>query len=282
MEIRLAQVFGFCEGVEKAIEKGERESTRQDAVHTLGELIHNPMEVNRLKSLGVSPVPSVEELSPGQTVLVRAHGLPKQEMKTLREKFRVVDATCPLVTKVQRAAQKESQAGRTVILFGNPNHPEIKGVISYTHDHRVVYSLDELKAVAAELQNTPVALLSQTTAGVAKFEEAGQYLLAHHPDAVVRNTICYATVERQEAVDELAREVDAVLVIGGPNSSNTKQLAAVAGRHCPRVYLLENAGELDPEWLRGVNVLGVTAGASTPQWIINEVLERAAALSEAA
>lgn len=282
MEIRLAQVFGFCEGVEKAIEKAERETGRQGKVHTLGELIHNPMEINRLEGIGVNAIETLNELPEGETVLIRAHGIRRDDLKAMKQNYRVVDATCPLVTKVQRAALKESQSGRTVILYGNPNHPEVKGVVSYADRYRVVYTLDDLKVATKELASEPVAILSQTTANVEHFQEACDYLLANHPDAVVRNTICYATVERQEAVDALAREVNAVLVIGGPNSSNTKQLAAVAKKHCERVYLLESAEDIDPAWLSGVDILGVTAGASTPQWIIDQVIAKAKNLGEAA
>ncbi len=282
MNIKLANVYGFCEGVEKAVEKGEREAAKSGTVHTLGELIHNPMEVERLHSIGVTAVADAADVAEGNTVLVRAHGIPRDQMKELRSQYRVVDATCPLVTKVQRAAQKEARAGRTVLVYGNPNHPEIKGVVSYTEKYRVVYSDEELAQACIDLKDEPVALLSQTTANVASFKKAGDYLTAHHPDAVVRDTICYATYERQEAIDELAREVDAVLVIGGPNSSNTKQLAAVARQHCQRVYLLEKPDDIQPAWVTGVNTLGVTAGASTPQWIIDAIIARAQALADAA
>ncbi len=268
MEIRLAKSYGFCFGVKRAIKIAE------ESPHsvTFGPLIHNKNEIQRLKErFDVGLVENVEEIKPKSKVVIRTHGIPKPLLEDLQSKeVEVIDATCPFVTKPQEIVAKMSEEGYSIVIFGDKEHPEIKGVMSYAKDPIVVLCVEELYGKPLKER---VATVAQTTRKFEEYQKIVTYLMQHKKEVRVFNTICNATFENQDAARELSREADVMIVIGGKNSSNTKQLFNICKEHCKESYLIENAQELKKEWFEGKKLCGITAGASTPNWIIEEVIE---------
>ena len=271
MEIRLAKSYGFCFGVKRAIKIAEESPNSV----TFGPLIHNKNEINRLKTnFDVGLVEEIDEVAPKSRVIVRTHGIPKDKLKILQERdVEVVDATCPFVTKPQQIVEQMSEEGYSVVIFGDKNHPEIKGVMSYAKDPVVVLSVEELQKALPKLKER-VATVAQTTRKFSEYTKIVNFLMEHKKEVRVFNTICNATFENQDAARELSREADVMIVIGGKNSSNTKQLFNICKENCPDSYLVENEEELRPEWFEGKKLCGITAGASTPDWIIEAVIEK--------
>jgi len=270
VEIRLAKSYGFCFGVKRAIKIAEESPNSV----TFGPLIHNKNEIERLKSrFNVGLVEEIEEVEEGGKVVIRTHGIPKDKLQKLKaKKVEVVDATCPFVTKPQEIVEKMSKEGYSVVIFGDINHPEIKGVMSYATNPIVVLSAEELLKHLGSIKEK-VATVAQTTRKFEEYKEIVNLLMKHKKEVRVFNTICNATFENQDAARELSQEADIMIVIGGKNSSNTKQLFNICKENCPSSYLIENAKELKKEWFKDKKVCGITAGASTPEWIIEEVIE---------
>ncbi len=268
MEIRLAKSYGFCFGVKRAIKIAEESPNSV----TFGPLIHNKNEIQRLKdSYNVGLVEDVKDVAPKSRVVIRTHGIPKPLLAELRQKdVEVIDATCPFVTKPQEIVERMSEEGYSVVIFGDKNHPEIKGVMSYAKDPVVVLSVEELKGKPLKER---VATVAQTTRKFEEYQKIVNYLMQHKKEVRVFNTICNATFENQDAARELSQKADVMIVIGGKNSSNTKQLFNICKENCSDSYLIENAKELKKEWFDGKKLCGITAGASTPNWIIEEVIE---------
>ena len=271
MEIRLAKSYGFCFGVKRAIKIAEESPNSK----TFGPLIHNKNEIERLaKNFNVGLVQDLEEIEPKSRIIVRTHGIPKDQLQFLKSQdVEIIDATCPFVTKPQEIVQKMSEEGYSIVIFGDKNHPEIKGVMSYAKDPVVVLSVQELKEYLAKLKER-VATVAQTTRKFEEYQKIVAFLMEHKKEVRVFNTICNATFENQDAARELSKEADVMIIIGGKNSSNTKQLYRICKENCPHSYLVENKDELKPEWFKGKKVCGITAGASTPNWIIEEVIEK--------
>ncbi|RDU68175.1 4-hydroxy-3-methylbut-2-enyl diphosphate reductase [Helicobacter cholecystus] len=270
MKVKLAKSFGFCFGVKRAIKIAQK---GQDGV-TLGELIHNQKEIDRLKQgYGVRLAKSIDEICKGDHVIVRTHGIPKDELKKLEDmEVEISDATCPYVTKPQKIVEQVSAEGYQVVIFGDIAHPEVKSVMSYSHTQAwVVKDLEELKQYKIPKKT---ALVSQTTKQTKQFYELAQYLLTHSYETRVFNTICNATFQNQDSAKELAKEVDIMIVVGGLTSSNTKQLFEIAKRHCADSYLIEDENGLELQWFEGKKICGITAGASTPDWIIQKVKQK--------
>ena len=226
MEVRLAKKYGFCFGVKRAIQIAER---NQHAT-TFGPLIHNAKEIERLqKDFDVSLSETLEEAQNSQSVIVRTHGITKQDLQTLRnQQISIVDATCPFVTKPQNIVEKMSNEGYQIIIFGDASHPEVRGVASYGEHVIIVGSIEELEQHSYKKK---VALISQTTKQPEQFGKIAAFLAARVNECRVFNTICNATFENQSAVEELSRDVDIMIVVGGKNSSNTKQLLKIAQKH---------------------------------------------------
>lgn len=270
MEIKLAENFGFCFGVKRAIEIAEESQNAS----TYGPLIHNREEINRLEeNFNVKTAHAMEELEGSQKVIIRTHGIMKNELEKLQESGKeIIDATCPYVTKPQKIVEEMSKEGYRVIIFGDENHPEVKGVKSYAHNEAwVVLSAEELKG---RYLGPKVAVVSQTTRKVKEFMKIVNYLMESVKEVRVFNTICNATFENQDAADQLSREADVMIVIGGKNSSNTKQLLSISASNCPDSYLIETPEEIEADWFSGKKLCGITAGASTPDWIIQNVIEK--------
>lgn len=282
MKITVADYAGFCFGVKRAVELAE-EAAQKGPVGSLGPLIHNPYEVERLKKLGLCPLNSLEEAASSQPVLIRTHGVGPGVYAALQEKgCPVIDATCPHVQKAQKVAREAQEEGYQVLIFGDRNHPEVQGIKAWTKDRAlVVSSLEELEQLKEQrLLADKVAVLAQTTEKEERFTAIVHYLQEHIPDLQVLSTICSATRLRQEAVAKLAPNVDVMIVIGGRNSSNTKKLAEACVEKGTPTYFIEKANELKHSWFQEAAHVGVTAGSSTPDWIIKEVIEQMEQMEE--
>lgn len=269
MEVKLARKLGFCFGVRRAIKIAEKNKNSS----TLGPLIHNYQEINRLKNdFNVGLKETYDDIQDGSTLIIRTHGIPKQVLESIATKpVRIVDATCPFVTKPQQIVEKMSEEGYEVVIFGDEDHPEIKGVKSYAKNGAlVIASLEELQQHS--FKRKKVALISQTTKQIEKFSQIACYLIENCAEVRVFNTICNATFDNQRACKELSKEVDIMIVVGGKTSSNTKQLLSIALEHCKDSYLVEDTSEIDSSWFVGKQMCGITAGASTPDWIVQEVV----------
>ncbi len=274
MQVLLAEEFGFCFGVERAVEMVEDALAEGATVRTLGPLIHNTQETQRLEAEGVRTIDAPAEVEEGVTAVIRAHGVTPEVQRELETRAtKVVDATCPFVTKVQKLAERAAAQGRDVVVVGNPDHPEMIGVVGYApHNSHVVRDASEVAALPD--LHAPL-VVSQTTLKLKTFLEAAEAVrLKSDAEPQIVNTICSATRDRQDAARALAGEVDAFYVIGGKHSSNSVKLLAVCQEQCPKSFLIETPAEIDPADLAGAERVGVTAGASTPNWLIEQVVAR--------
>lgn len=280
MKVLLADEYGFCFGVERAVEMVEDALGEGDTVRTLGPLIHNEQEMQRLGQYGVSTISEPVQIKRGETAVIRAHGVTPQVQKDLEEKAsKVVDATCPFVTRVQKLAARAAEQDRHVIVVGNPDHPEMIGVKGYAPEHAFVIKDESEVAALPRLRNPLV--VSQTTIKAKTFFDTAEAIKTKTDDEVqVVNTICSATRDRQDAARALAGEVDAFYIIGGRHSSNSRKLLAVCLEQCPKSFLIETEEEINPQDLRGAAIVGVTAGASTPNWLIEKVVKHIEAIGE--
>lgn len=276
MEIILAKTAGFCFGVDRAVRMTEQLAAGGHKVATLGPLIHNPQCVAALEAQGVVTANSPADVPPGYEVVIRSHGVGEDVYAELTQRgLSVQDATCPFVTKIHRIAQKAGQEGALLLIAGDKNHPEVQGIVGHAHGEVFVFAdLAELKAFSTSENCTkPVFVVAQTTFEVTKWLESTKFIKKVYTSPQIFDTICNATWARQQEAEELARRCDLVVVIGGRHSSNTQKLAAVAGRHC-RVLAVETAAELTAGDFARVTRVGVTAGASTPSSVIEEVLNK--------
>lgn len=275
MEIKVARHAGFCFGVRQAIEKGEALIAEgQGPIASYGPLIHNPQEVHRLESIGITSYDNFDDMREA-SVLIRTHGVAPEVYDEITDRNKtVVDCTCPKVQYVQRLAQENTREGRQVLILGDKAHPEVVAICGWTGNDAIVFiNMDELQALS--LEGKRICLLSQTTEKLERFQAAVDYLESLDlEELVVYNTICSATRERQHDADSLAREVELMLVIGGKNSANTRKLVSICQDAGVRTIHVEVANELNPEEFDGIQFVGLTAGASTPDWIIREVIDK--------
>lgn len=280
MEVLLAEEYGFCFGVERAVDMVEEALSEGGAIRSLGALIHNSQEMQRLEAKGVTTINSPAEADPSAVAVIRAHGVTPGVQRELEEKAaRVIDATCPFVTRVQHLAERAAAEGRDVVVAGNPDHPEMIGVVGYAPDN--TYVVRDASEVAALPALRRPLVVSQTTLKLKTFQEVAEAVRARSDvEPQVVNTICSATRDRQDAARALAGQVDAFYVIGGRHSSNSVKLLAVCQEQCARSFLIETADEINPQDLAGVNRVGVTAGASTPNWLIEQVVEKLRAIGK--
>ncbi len=268
MEVVLAKHYGFCFGVKRAIEIAEHSQNAS----TIGPLIHNNEEITRLKKdFNVDTLHDIKEVEGVEKAIIRTHGITKENLKFLNDKeIDIVDATCPFVTKPQQICEQMSNDGYDIVIFGDKNHPEVKGVKSYVK--RNVYVVLSAKELENEFLSNKIAVVSQTTRKIDEFMQIVNFLIRSHKEVRVFNTICNATFDNQDAARELAKKSDIMIVIGGKNSSNTKQLHGISKEFCEDSYLVERENELKEEWFRDKKRCGVTAGASTPNWIIEKII----------
>jgi len=270
LKIELAESLGFCFGVKRAIKIAEEEKN----AHTYGPLIHNSLENERLrKDFNVGLVENIEDLKSNSKVIIRTHGIEKKNLARLHEKdMEVIDATCPYVTKPQQIVEDMSKDGYDIVIFGDEEHPEIKGVKSYsTGNVYVALESSELDSIALKDR---VAIIAQTTRREDEYETLVSYLMRRVREVRVFNTICNATFENQDAANDLSMRADVMVVIGGKNSSNTKQLFRICEQNCKNSYLIESEAELESKWFENKTLCGISAGASTPDWVISQIIEK--------
>ncbi len=272
MKVELASSYGFCFGVKRAIKIAEEHPGSK----TYGPLIHNKDEINRLKEgFNIGLAESLKDVNDKDSVVIRTHGIPKKELASLKaQDTSIIDATCPYVRTPQQDVEKMSREGYSIVIFGDKNHPEIKGVVSYAEKQEDAFIvLDE-----SELDDLPlkskVAVVAQTTRKPEDFLKITSALILKHKEVRVFNTICNATFENQDAAADLASRADVMIIIGGKHSSNTKQLHSICKNYCEHSYLIENERELQENWFVNKKLCGISAGASTPDWIVQNVINK--------
>ncbi len=272
MKIQLASSYGFCFGVKRAIEIAEE---HRGSV-TYGPLIHNKDEINRLKEgFNIGLAENLNDIHTDDAVVIRTHGIPKDELASLNaQDHKVIDATCPYVTTPQNIVKNMSKEGYSIVIFGDSEHPEIKGVVSYAEHPEDAFIVIEASQLDALPLKGKVAVVSQTTKKPEDFAKIVNALMLTRKEVRVFNTICNATFENQDAASELAKDADVMIVIGGKHSSNTKQLHSICERDCNDSYLIENETELENAWFEGKKLCGISAGASTPDWIVQNVIDK--------
>ena len=275
MEVIVAKTAGFCFGVKRAVEQVyEQIEKAERPVYTFGPIIHNEQVVEDLAQKGVRVIDTEEELETVRDaiVIIRSHGVGKHIYDLLeRNGVTVVDATCPFVKKIHRIVQEQQAAGRRVIIVGNPDHPEVQGIRGWGDEGTLVVEN------ADQIENLPVStkdklcVVAQTTFNYNKFQDLVEKFEKKGYDILVLNTICNATQERQVEAKRIASEVDAMIVVGGRNSSNTQKLYEICRKECKNTYFIQTLGDFNPECVNSVRSVGITAGASTPNQIIEEV-----------
>ncbi|HIQ27423.1 MAG TPA: 4-hydroxy-3-methylbut-2-enyl diphosphate reductase [Sulfurovum sp.] len=271
MKIQLASSYGFCFGVKRAIEIAEE---HRGSV-TYGPLIHNKDEIDRLKNgFDIDIARDLKDIQTDDAVVIRTHGIPKDELAILKKQdYKIIDATCPYVTTPQHIVEKMSEEGYSIVIFGDKDHPEIKGVVSYAKEEDDAFIVLEPEELEILPLRGKVAVVSQTTKKPEDFARIVTALMSTRKEIRVFNTICNATFENQDAASELAKDADVMVVIGGKHSSNTKQLHSICQRDCGDSYLIENEQELQHEWFEDKKLCGISAGASTPDWIVQKVID---------
>lgn len=273
-EVTTAKSAGFCFGVKRAVDMVYDEAKKGERVYTLGPIIHNEQVVDDLEKKGVKVIESVNDINNDcdTTVIIRSHGVPQKVVEKLREKnVNIVDATCPFVSKIHKIVREASQNGKTVIIIGSDNHPEVEGIKGWCVGEPVVLeSVEEAEKFTIE-GTKKVCVVSQTTFNYNKFKDIVDILSKKSYDIDVMNTICNATEERQTEAGTIARQSDAMLVIGGKHSSNTQKLYEICRKECENTYFIQTLDDLDLKQLQSFRSVGITAGASTPNNIIKEV-----------
>ena len=273
MEIILAENAGFCFGVDRAVKMTENELSQGDSnVYSYGPLIHNPQAVKALEDKGLETVDGFGDISDGR-IIVRSHGVPQDIINEIEESgLHLVDCTCPYVKAVHRKVQEYNSKGYSIVIIGDRNHPEVIGINGWCGNSAfIINDLDDAKELP-EMERACV--VSQTTNRLDKFLELSRIVDEKSKETILFNTICNATKLRQEAAEKVAKKVDAMIVIGGKHSSNTIKLAEISSRHCKNVFHIETIEELALQRLQNFNTIGITAGASTPDWIIKEAINK--------
>ena len=273
MKVYLGVPRGFCAGVVRAVDVVELALEKYaHPVYVKHQIVHNPNVVNSLEEKGAMTVEDVDEIPEGSTVVFSAHGSPPDDFaKAKKRNLNVIDATCPLVTKVHNEAIKYANDGRRLVLVGHKGHQEVKGTMGQT-DMFLVNDRNELVMPDWD-EDTPVTILTQTTLSVDDTKRSIEEIKSKFSDVIVRNDLCYATTSRQAAVKQLCKLVELVLVIGAENSSNCNRLREVAQAHGVDAYLINGPDELDSSWLEGIENVGITSGASTPESMVQAVIE---------
>lgn len=271
MKVIVAEKCGFCPGVRNAISMAEKIVSDKDTVYCLGSIIHNKDVVERLARSGLKTVDSIDQIDSG-TVLIRSHGAAPEEIRKLRESgLEIVDATCVLVKRMQKIASKLEQEGFKLVVIGDANHPEVKAVVGCVGDVEVIADEDDLDKLPMDKK---LGVVCQTTKGPEHFAKMVAAIVRRgFSELKVVNTLCKETIKRQQAAVEVCKQVDIMFVLGGLDSANTRRLVELCKEYNEQTYHLQNWSECDTSFLIGKNAAGVTAGASTPEWIIEEFVK---------
>lgn len=271
VEIRKAKTQGFCFGVAITVKKAEEAIESRSDVTTLGHVVHNPQIVQNLASRGLKNAGAVDEVE-GGALFVRAHGLPVEIFQQAEAKgLDVIDATCPMVTKIHVQAERLKAEGYKIVVVGDPNHPEVRGTLSHVPG---AWCIETVADVATLPRGSRIGVVVQSTYSRDRFTDIVKALSEKYYEVRAVNTICTDTNNRQSEALRLASEVDVMVVVGGKTSANTKHLAELAETHGARSYHIEGPDELKPEWFEGVSVAGLMSGASTPGWLVESVFQR--------
>lgn len=273
IEIKIASKAGYCYGVERALKMAtEAISTQLKPIYTLGPIIHNPLVVAQFQEKGVLPVNDTASLTKG-TIIIRTHGVgPKIISQARQQGLNIVDATCPFVAKAQQRASQLHADGYQVVIIGEKEHPEVAGILAYTDGNALIVEHEEdLKAVK---KRAKIGVVVQTTQSEEKLSSFVARLALKANELKVFNTICNATALRQQAAYKLAQEVELMIVVGGKNSANTTRLAQICCQAGARTFHVETAAELEEDWFKNVKTVGITSGASTPDFLLAEVVAR--------
>ena len=277
MEVIVAKSAGFCFGVKRAVDNvydAIKNNNDTKKIYTFGPIIHNEEVVKDLESKGVTVIESKEQLKALDEgiVVIRSHGVEKEIYDIIQEKgLEIIDATCPFVKKIHKIVMEEQKKGRFIIIIGNDNHPEVEGIKGWMKsDYAVVSCEEDIEKIDLK-RNKKISIVSQTTFNYNKFNNLVEIIRKKGYDIIVLNTICNATNERQTEAKEIASKVDAMIVIGGKHSSNTQKLYDICNNECNLTYYIQTIDDLDLSKLQSVSCVGITAGASTPNNIIEEV-----------
>ena len=276
MEVRLAKTAGFCFGVKRAVETVYKEVNKNAGkkIYTYGPIIHNAEVIKDMEMKGITVLNTEKELDSIKEgiVIIRSHGVSKSICDKLdKRNIEYIDATCPFVKKIHRIVMEETAKGAHIVIVGNPVHPEVEGIRGWADENVTVVSSKEEAESFCVAENIPVCIVAQTTYNYNKFKELVEIIKKKGYDIYVLNTICSATKERQEEASHIAKEVDAMIVIGDKHSSNTQKLFEICSNACNNTYYIQTLDDLDINQLRSVETVGITAGASTPKKIIEEV-----------
>ena len=273
MELTIGKHAGFCFGVRRAVQTAFDAAKAQVPCVTLGPLIHNPQEVERLTRAGIRAVTSLDEVAPGQTVIIRSHGVtPDVYAQCEARGIRYIDATCPHVAHIHQLVKAYSEHGDAVLIVGEAEHPEVIGIAGWASGPVLILP-NAQAARAADLPRRAM-VVAQTTIRRERFEEVLAVLRERVGELTVRMTICAATSQRQQEAGELSRQADVMVVVGGRNSSNTQKLYETCRARCPRTLLVETPEDLPEGAFSGTDRVAITAGASTPQWLLDQVRAR--------
>lgn len=274
MEVKLAKSAGFCFGVKRAVDTAYEQVKTGKKIYTLGSIIHNEEVVRDLEEKGVTVLESPEDLKSVEdgTVIIRSHGVSKDVYELLKQQdLEHVDTTCPFVHKIHKIVEEESEKGSTILIIGNEKHPEVEGIRGWCKTQSyVINTVEEAENFDVFIEKK-LCIVSQTTFNYNKFQELVEIISKKGYDIIVLNTICNATEERQQEAQKIAQEVDAMIVIGGRHSSNTQKLFEICKKECENTYYIQTLVDLDFDRLKTVHSVGITAGASTPKNIIEEV-----------
>ena len=275
MEVIVAKTAGFCFGVRRAVDQVyEQIEHGQGPIYTLGPIIHNEEVVKDLEEKGVVVLEdsdSLEQIGQG-TVIIRSHGVGRQVYDQIKSRgLHLADATCPFVKKIHRIVEEQNRQGRRVIIIGDSAHPEVEGIRGWGDDRTLTVKNEKEMEALPDLRGEKLCIVSQTTYNYNKFKDLVEKFSEKGYDILVINTICNATQERQVEAERIASQVEAMVVIGGKNSSNTRKLYEICRKECRNTYYIQTVGDLNPESVSSVRNVGITAGASTPKNIIEEV-----------
>ena len=275
MSVTVAQSAGFCFGVSRAVELVEQAAQAGKRVVTLGPIIHNRHVVEKFSSMGIRVIETPEEAAPGETVIIRSHGVARDICRRLEARgVEVIDATCPFVKRIHGIVSRAEEEGRLPVIIGTPTHPEVEGIAGWCGDCRVFRDAEELEKWVRECEiprDLAICMVSQTTSTESLWKLCGEFAKKQFTNLKIFDTICKATEYRQSEAAQLSQKSQAMVVVGDPKSSNTGRLAMICREHCDRVFQVDCAADLNPAAFRGVTDVGITAGASTPAWIIKEV-----------
>lgn len=274
MEVIVAKKSGFCFGVKRAVDKVYEQAEKNSPIYTYGPIIHNEEVVRDLSEKGVRVIEDADALRgiSGGTIIIRSHGVEKAIYDLIEEQgLECVDATCPFVKRIHKIVSEESEKGKQIVIVGNCGHPEVEGIMGWCKSApAVVETVEEAENFKCE-QGREICIVSQTTFNYKKFEDIVEIFQNKYYNVSVANTICNATEERQTEAREIAASVDAMIVIGGKHSSNTRKLFEICSRECENTYYIQTLDDLHLELPKSVRLVGITAGASTPNNIIEEV-----------